>query len=314
MIVYISSVEQSLIKIDNNNVIESSQEKQKIKVKCAEDFLLSVFPFETEIYLPLFCKIKLNAGQITCSNENVTILCHASSIYEIIVKLPHLNSSTLIHKEKIKLNTNVLVLVYNNKLILEKDSTSFSFDLNFVATNPVLITKKDCLIMICEKEDRVNLIVVYDKLSKCDQFSATTIGIDEKHITLAKKNNDIAKTVSVTKLIFEEDYKKETHIAYKHKTPKLVFLPKLVPYAFMQAVKQKDFALARMYLTETFKNKLDDEHILQYFGDFVSVIVPRIKTPPYTVALVYQDKQLSVKHYTFCFDDNKIVNISEFVC
>ncbi len=87
----------------------------------------------------------------------------------------------------------------------------------------------------------------------------------------------------------------------------------LIPYAFIDAIKVKDFDLARKYLSTKLSNTLDDLHLSSFFGNFVDTF-QNIKANATTnqLALFYGTNQLyQAKIYNFEMQENKIINIYE---
>lgn len=88
---------------------------------------------------------------------------------------------------------------------------------------------------------------------------------------------------------------------------------KLVPYYFLDALRVKDFDLARSYLTSTLSQALDNRHLEMFFGDFKNFgqnLGENIF--PEDVALFYEENEIQVaKVFHFELKDGKIANITE---
>lgn len=98
---------------------------------------------------------------------------------------------------------------------------------------------------------------------------------------------------------------------YIGKCPRLV-PPFLTHIAFFEAVRENDFLLAKTYLTTSFAEKLSQEHLKQFFGEFDSIKVLNNggKT---LVALINQQTPNFATARTYCltFENGKIADIQE---
>ena len=88
---------------------------------------------------------------------------------------------------------------------------------------------------------------------------------------------------------------------------------KLIPYYFVDAIRVKDLALARTFLSQPLSNILDDAHLELFFGDFYSFgqnlgedIFPE------DVALFYDQNGIkTAKIFHFSIQNGKITDITE---
>ncbi len=89
--------------------------------------------------------------------------------------------------------------------------------------------------------------------------------------------------------------------------------PKLVPYYFLDAVRVKDFDLARNYLSSALSQALDNKHLEKFFGEFKNFgqnLGENIF--PEDVALFYDENDIQVaKVFHFELKDDKIADITE---
>lgn len=88
---------------------------------------------------------------------------------------------------------------------------------------------------------------------------------------------------------------------------------KLIPYYFLDAIKVKDFALARSYLSQSLSSNLDDIHLESFFDnfyDFGQNLGENIF--PEDVALFYEQNGIKIaKIYHFSIEKGKIADITE---
>lgn len=89
--------------------------------------------------------------------------------------------------------------------------------------------------------------------------------------------------------------------------------PILVPYYFLDAIRVKDFDLARSYLSSALSQALDNKHLEKFFGEFKNFgqnLGENIF--PEDVALFYDENDIQVaKVFHFELKDGKIADITE---
>ena len=81
-----------------------------------------------------------------------------------------------------------------------------------------------------------------------------------------------------------------------------------LPWAFMEAINVKNFKLARSYLHPSLSQALQDEHLGNFFGDFLEVL-PCVNGEFNVLSLSYQGNPRFVKNYKFDLTENRILNI-----
>jgi hypothetical protein len=90
----------------------------------------------------------------------------------------------------------------------------------------------------------------------------------DKIVTL-KMANDMFSHAYTNEYSFSPDLKVEKNLVLTNDDELEVKKRQLVPYAFFDAVKCKNFDLARSFLAPSLAEKLSDRHFENYFGDFV---------------------------------------------
>lgn len=164
---------------------------------------------------------------------------------------------------------------------------------------------------------RTNLIVLESSQHDLiQQFSSVVdeIEIKDSVITAIKYNNDIAKqgikhTINLQKNNF--DITKKTIYLSGH--PHMTSHSQIIPYAFIEAVQNKNYNLARQYLSRTLSDKLTNKHLDEFFKNLVSIrqnrYLPQHKNAH---ALIFKtNKTYTAKLYSFNISGGKIDNITE---
>jgi len=132
----------------------------------------------------------------------------------------------------------------------------------------------------------------------------------DKIITF-KKANDILGHAITKEYSFSPNLGVETNLVYGENESVSIHKKEIIPYAFFDAVKCKNFDLARTYLTEELGTKLSDKHFEKFFGNFL-LTHQSLSQNPDEIALIYEDNPLQkvAKIFTVSQDENnKISNI-----
>lgn len=154
---------------------------------------------------------------------------------------------------------------------------------------------------------------------KNNAYSLTTLEevelLEEKDgtITTLKKANDIQGHAFTKTYTFSPTLSVETALVYGEDEPSSVAKREIVPYAFFDAVKCKNFDIARSFLCEKLSKKLTDKHLEKFFGDFLFSHQPLSENLS-EIALIYSENPLqkTAKLFDITMDENdKISNITD---
>lgn len=84
----------------------------------------------------------------------------------------------------------------------------------------------------------------------------------------------------------------------------------IVPLFFAECIKSKDYNLAKNLLCDELKNSAKQEHLANFFGNFVSVDTDYWTNDKNVLCFEYQKNNINyIKKYTFSMQNNKILNI-----
>lgn len=133
-------------------------------------------------------------------------------------------------------------------------------------------------------------------------------------LTLLTKQKDMAGhgIVEAFKIEGHNLTLEETYVVYTQEKPKITTIKELIPFAFLEAVKVKNYSLAREYLTQELNASLQEEHFNAYFGDYEEVVSAKYEEEiKNKICLIYKNKIRSAKTFLVEFDKNKISNFLE---
>lgn len=310
MIIYLSSTIYSFVKIDDNIHFESSNELPQTKLKTQTSFFICAAPIDNNSYQTTNAKILVSNSSVTSENKNIIIIKHNSFTYEILILFDKSSSSTLFYKNKLNNNKDE-ILVFSNQAIVQKQDKLIKQDINFLFSDVNLIEKQKFVYLIFSDKESAHLMIFNKDKNLFITYSCDNLSINDEKIILISKNNDYNKTYSVSEIkLLDNSF--NHYQSKKHPSDRICINENIIPYTFMQAIKFKDFTLARKYLTQEFSESLLDSHLEDFFGNFLKVSKPKIPLPPYSVTLIYFNKPVfTTRHFTFTYKDNKITNIYE---
>jgi hypothetical protein len=285
------------------------------------------YPEDEKKLLPYLTKINFFNGFLEVSNDLVKVVHYPNNNYELILnknliynhELPKVLSQT---SYNIKNFSHTATVFYDgiNQLTIEDRGLLFTHKIKEDLITAEIEKIKNSQVIMLEAKTKANKLYClvltfnnskYEVLKEC---LANKIEKGNKTITFLTHLNDMGGHgfVEECELTQEKLNIKEDYVVYLNDKAKTTNLPELVPYAFLEAVKCKNFVLARNYLQKELSDSLQDEHLIAYFGDFVEV-KPALyeKAATNKLALIYEDKKTFAKIFVVELEKNKISNFSE---
>lgn len=161
------------------------------------------------------------------------------------------------------------------------------------------------------KTEQEQWFFVFNKeKQKFDKFCGEVVIFDDGNFEITEKIGDFAKHALCQKYKYEngELICFSTELMFLNLSPKLTDKNKIIPFAFLQAVKVKNFMLAKGYLCEKLSSKVSGEMLNDYFGDFdkIEPYFSELKSNEEYVCLILQNKG---KIFKFKITEKKIEEI-----
>lgn len=133
--------------------------------------------------------------------------------------------------------------------------------------------------------------------------------IENDNLTLIKNYTDMAKQGLLIKYNLNT-LSNDSELIY-FENPKIFHDNRLVPFAFLEAIKVNNTTLARKYLGRSLNQRLDDEHLIAFFEPFDQVVQNTfIKSNNFSAATL-NNKERKLNVYFFDIENDKIVNIDK---
>lgn len=311
---------ECLVKIEKEEFLFQPQKTYSFLVK---DDKLNMFFYPTNANitsLPFAFKFDI---QNLKNSKNTQIIEFANNNYLLNVE-PYLidTKCNLGIKSKLVNFAGLSHTIYysthsNFNIKIECNSCSQEYSLNTKIIDLTTKTLKNNLLVYCKCEDAQHVVLalefdnqnyIYKNLEIVDLLEE-----ENGNISTYKNLNDFAGHGVVTTYNFKNDFSITSTLVY-NTTPYLSRKKELIPYAFFEAVKIKNYKLASSYLSPNLANILSEKHYQQFFGDFSQILPPLSQETNYNeVALVYKNQNKYIaKNFILQFDkNNKICNIEE---
>lgn len=260
---------------------------------------------QKKLLLPYTIKLSLN-DKPSCDSELVKVVPYKNQEYDIMLKSGEVKS----HKKLEKVFDNYIEQ-YN--LVVVNDGLSY---INIYENGAIRLTlsTQELNTISAEKHDDIMLIKAITLNNKyfimainCQNFEVVynqeveKFEQNENEIKTLENINDIAKHGKVFSLYLKQPYTTYSYFVYMNNGVEPIMQPKLIPYAFLEAIKIKNYALAKQYLSEKLLKNTTDEHLDNYFYD--------LKDIHYNT---YNDNENIINYTLFCGDKIKSYDFSVY--
>lgn len=267
---------------------------------CENTPYITFLPQEKNKFLPVTTTLNYPFKQENV--EQVPFNTHTEITYSP-VEIPDTNRAQIILNKKY-LNT-YFTLFSENKSFLNIDSANFSHKSTLPKLlNADLKTHNNIVIVTGKTEINSTYIMIYNAKKHEVLLELTADNIEESKTKISAVK--FYPTIAGYGVVYEFDYenhKLNTFNVYKNVKPQTTTRTELVPLAFMESIKYKDYTLAKHYLEN---NLVSNEHLSTYFGNIERIYYNGISSD-----INYTIKADKYKNYTFKVNDGKIVDIEE---
>ena len=251
-------------------------------------------------------------GNLVSKNENVKIIKYDEN--KFLVKILQKNAVFLQKKVKKLQKADLFFSFYQNGLveIESQNEILFSEIYDFeILDADILDLKNDFLALKLFGASDEACVVLNNKFMEIDFFENCLIEKTEQGYKVLIDLKDIAGhglvkeyAISETSTLIDE------YSVYLKGRPTMPSNVNIVPLFFVECIKAKDFTLAKNMLCEELKDSAKQEHLANFFGNFVAVDVDYFSNEKNILCFEYQkNQQKYIKKYAFLIKNDKILNI-----
>ena len=279
----IVKLENEEIFLDENESLEFENEKN-----------IFVFPINSKKIKPF----KINLEK---SEKYYKILQKNNNKYLIYLFLP--NNYLFFNIEELTINKEICkIKISNNKLKFEISSSEIEIEIDEFDSYKIYKIQNFASIKL--KYENKEFLYCYDtNKNKLYMFSGTSILVEDNNITIEEKlNNFFSKKKITTYSISGSEIKKENQSFEKKENLNQNHNEKLIPFTFLELIKDKDFSSAKELLCVDLQENLNEKHLEKYFGK-IKNFVP-ISENEYLVS-----NNQTTDIFIFNVKNNKIVDI-----
>lgn len=265
-----------------------------------------------KVMLPYSIKLNFN-DTVTTDCDYVTIVPYKNSEYDVILETCEVKHNKKPEKiyDDFADNYNIVVVNDGQSYVNIYQINVLKFSTTIPEITSVICEKVNNYIIIKGAHGAKYYLLVIDENgylpvinTECDQLEQNA-----QTIKYLKKMNDIAKHACVFAFDLQTGTPLEKYYVYLNENAVYTESEKLIPYAFLEALKVNNYNLARNYLSDELNSKTTNQHLSQFF--------PNIKKIYYN-AYFLKDNVINYtvlcdeyKNYDFYITNNKIIEIEE---
>ena len=294
----------------NGTKINISKSDKKI-LKLDEPKTLNLDYYFTNCASQIFhSKIHFTDGEYICEDEKVQVIKIKENSYFLLFLQE--NECFLQKKcKKIVKNGQIFTFYQNGLMEIEtENSVLFSEIYDFEITDAEVLDLKNnyFAVLLFGKNEKEFSIIFNGEFVEIINFNSCVIENTENGFKVLTNLFDIAGHGLVEVFEIGEDIKKvDEYSVYMNNAPRREFNTNVLPVYFLQCIKAKDYSEAKKCLSQTLKAKARVEHLSQFFGNFINIILQDDKI---YLQYVNSFNRYFAKQFTFDIGNNKIQNIT----
>ena len=281
-------------------------DEEELNIKC--------FPFSEEYcYAPKQLCVKTINGQVLCTSSNVVLYKISKNAYKLVITYPKI--LTYSHKKLLKsknINKNTLMLFDGTiqYILLHTENATKQLFLNYKVDEPEFCEFNHYYAIKARHEDNQYIMIFDNNLNVLFEGIDNEIEIKGKQIITLHKLFDICNHGYVTKYALQNGIisKTDEYCVYLNNAPLYANNPHTIILAFLEALNVKNLKLSRCYLSFELNDCLNDNQLLQYFGEYEEFEPNFFENCDDSVLFYYKNN--ICKKFCFSVKDNKIVDIT----
>lgn len=203
--------------------------------------------------------------------SNLDICKIGEDEYEVVLKPYYLTGQNFFKKKFKHENLNFCFSIsYFNTLSCEDKEGEIFLEIYEKLDNFKFDVLNGVPYFHCKTMNGFEILVLYDKKNhEFMKYESNTFDFNDNFIDFVSSENTISKHGRHYKIICDKgEIKIEEELVYLKGAPQKIKSDVILPYAFFEAVKVKDFELAKSFLSEKLKAHITNEVLMEYFGEY----------------------------------------------
>lgn len=279
---------------------------------------LEVFPknpvVENKRLLPFVVCLQNDMGKLSTNSFLADLVKFDLENYQLILKeyCVHLQKNVA-HEFN---NGTIADVSLNGELILKvNNEAAFKklFNTSIETTNFIEL-KNNFFAVLVLKENNEGVVFVFDADNKLVlEKSANKIEITDDGFQILQIFNDVTKNGLVNKYKINETLEMmEEYAVYLKDGPKEINNKRIVPIAFLQCIKAKNFEYAKTFLSSDLEQKVTEDNLSAYFGEWNEICTNYLNKNTFNqFALIYGEENKFAKIFNFKIENDLITNIEQ---
>lgn len=279
---------------------------------------LEVFPknpvVENKRLLPFVVCLQNDMGKLSTNSSLADLVKFDLENYQLILKeyCVHLQKNVA-HEFN---NGTIADVSLNGELILKvNNEAAFKklFNTSIETTNFIEL-KNNFFAVLVLKENNEGVVFVFDADNKLVlEKSANKIEITDDGFQILQIFNDVTKNGLVNKYKINETLEMmEEYAVYLKDGPKEINNKRIVPIAFLQCIKAKNFEYAKTFLSLDLEQKVTEDNLSAYFGEWNEICTNYLNKNTFNqFALIYGEENKFAKIFNFKIENDLITNIEQ---
>lgn len=288
------SNEEFLIELENKTYILEDNKYISISNICDNNLVLKVYPLNQSRYsLPYCLKIESQDNQVVCKDMLAKVY-NLKDRCDIFIKPFLINSTNIIYSAShIVKNIKYLVTCFSDRIMISSKNGEYSHETTL--DNVSSCVENNNITLLSKINEQKKLIIFNTNTFSFYEILGNQIEIKGEEITALQNLNDMAKHIKVSSYLINNDFKQTSEVLYLKGVKKICKINELIPYNFFEALKVKDFSLARTFLSNNLSKSLSDEMLSNFFGDFNYIQLSNLSPLTYTLYSNFEAKDYYLK-------------------
>jgi len=297
----------------NNNIVISLNDNDKNTISLAtsrKELFFCYTPYSTsnKTYLPYAEKVCLFENN---TNNHIKIIPFRNNHFEVYfdkIEAPNIKPSNIIVEEYFgKLNIAILNNSCGNILFYENNKLKKQLTCDSIITAEInQLQNKLTIKCLLEKNNYYIAILNIDNLELLKEIICDSYEANKTEIKFLTKLNDLAKHARIVSFNYQTE-EEDSYNVYLNEEPTKTNSYLLIPYAFLEAIKVKNYNLARFYLGPNLSS-VGDSHLENYFGNLQEIYLDSYNIENFKIPYVIKNNS-GFENVDFIVENNKIIEI-----
>lgn len=302
----------AVLSVDGKSfVLNKKQQRLEFEFEEEKELACFVYPVSDKS-LPFGFKVEKENNALVCKSPNVVLYQVADGCFEIALKKFGLGGFGLkkVFSKDIE-GFSLMVLQSGTSLFVVKENDEIhTYEIESTFKELAFDVVEKVPFFVASKKEGKFVCIFCPFSGNFFAFNAKNVKIEENKIEIIEDLFSHSGHGKKTNILLQEGrvVVEGDELLYLNHNPEKISSIKVVPFAFFESVKLKDFNLAKSYLSSGLRASLSDDVLQEYFGDFEEVVPNNYSSDVGLVVSVLA--KTACKVFSFSFEGGKIRDIN----